>query len=281
MEIEYHSLIKVQVLKKYLEPCNWVFRKKDGSKGLYGDFVYFETHAGDGEYMIKNTSRRFEGSAVEVSRLQPHFPCILMEKDQNNINKLKKLLESVENVEIMKGDCNTDIGKLLSKTEEFNCKLAFGFLDPYGHTDLKWETVEKIMSHDKTELLIHFPASGIIRNFPNKGSWQGVTEYFGTEEWIEIAEDRLKDKINPLQAYEQLVKLYIWKLHEGYKFIHRYRVHLAGSDIRLYELIFATDHPLGDKIGSHVVDKTVPSWVKADFQRIRFQTRSLSEFIKS
>jgi hypothetical protein len=82
---------------------------------------------------------------------------------------------------------------------------------------------------------------------------QQVTDVFGSEEWRPILEDRQVGALDAEQTRDELTNLMRWRLETAlnYKFTHTLRLtNLYGTP--LYDMIFATDHPVGDKIMSDV-----------------------------
>lgn len=80
-----------------------------------------------------------------------------------------------------------------------------------------------------------------------------LTRMLGTEEWIDIAEARRQGIIDPATARTEWVNLMRWRLEHtlGYAASHAFTMkNTNGNDI--YDMVFTTDHPVGDKIMRHL-----------------------------
>ena len=76
---------------------------------------------------------------------------------------------------------------------------------------------------------------------------------FGCDEWRPILTDRQAGILDAEATRDELTNLMRWRLETalGYQFTHTLRLtNLQGTP--LYDMIFATDHEVGDKIMSDV-----------------------------
>lgn len=265
MEVKYHTLIKHKILGEYLKSCDIAFRKKDGSKGKYGDFVFVETHAGDGEAYVIACKKSFDGSAIIAAKIDPEFPCFLIENDSECIKKLKAKSIKYTNISIREGDCNKIIKDVLRELPE-DC-VSVVFVDPKNYKEVSWDTIEEIKNHNKTDLVLNFPLGILRREIEIKNAWKGIDKFFGTHEWV-----RHKDNII------ELVKFYLKRL--GYKYMYIHLVKAVKTNVPLYLVVLGTDSYLGRNIGSWIWSKTIRKWVEEVFPRIVYQVKSLDEFMK-
>jgi hypothetical protein len=80
---------------------------------------------------------------------------------------------------------------------------------------------------------------------------------YGNQGWHSIYERRLNDVITTQEATDLYVQLYAAGLRNdlGYKSAFGRAIRDKGIDGRLrYFLVFATDHPAGEKIMRHIFD---------------------------
>ena len=92
---------------------------------------------------------------------------------------------------------------------------------------------------------------------------QQVTDVFGCDEWRPILRDRKAGVLDPARTRDELTNLMRWRLEKvlGYKFTHSLRLtNLNG--VPLYDMIFATDHDVGDKIMSSVYKSAAQKFPK-------------------
>jgi len=118
---------------------------------------------------------------------------------------------------------------ILSKYCPSNDSCYLAFVDPQGITDLKWSTLQKLLTHGKGDVILNFPTSGIIRNLDI--AKDALTQFFGDENWCNI---------NP--SSDDLIQYYMNKIShaDGYaRNVDNIPV-IDESNHRLYDLIFAT-----------------------------------------
>lgn len=266
LKIKIHSLHKLELLRRYLGACRRFQR-------VYHNFCYFDTHSGSGICDFNGTKE--EGSAVIAARMSaetdPQFPCIFMEIDPKRSVNLRRATEYLGAfVTVLYGDCNQHIKSVLEILPEY--KFNLGFLDPDGlvyhgkgftRHQLLWETIEKIGNYPRrTELLINFPLEAITRcagELPNtphskraRASVQRVTDFYGTNEWMEIWRRREQGMTSAARARMELLDLYIDRLQKPNGFYEHVlqRLVLSSTGAPVYYLVFATNHDKGKKIMS-------------------------------
>lgn len=136
---------------------------------------------------------------------------------------------------------------------------AFAFLDPEG-SELSWSTVKAIADHKraagkpKVEQLILLPVDmGFVRLMKTKPDL--VTRIYGHDRWKAIHEDRQAGRITADGARTKYVQLYADGLRDlGYATVLDRQI-ARESGNPMYFLIFATDHPTGQKIMDWVFDR--------------------------
>lgn len=271
LKIKIHSLEKLELLAKYLGAC-LRFQQR------YHNFCYFDTHSGSG--ICDFNGERKRGSALIAAKIsaetEPPFPCIFMEIDRKRSVNLRRFAEPLGDfVTVLYGDCNQHIKQVLDILPKY--KFSLGFIDPDGlayhgkgftRHQLLWGTIEKIGKYPRrTELLINFPLEAITRcagELPNvthskraRASVQRVTDFYGTDEWMEIWKRREQDVISAARARIELLDLYIKRLQKPNGFyehvLQRLVTTSAGSPV--YYLVFATNHDKGNKIMSTYMDE--------------------------
>jgi hypothetical protein len=76
-------------------------------------------------------------------------------------------------------------------------------VDPQGYSDLKWNTIERLLTHCKGDLILNFPTSGIIRNLGIPESWQALIDFFGDDTCLKL--ERNPDAI--IEYYMQRITM--------------------------------------------------------------------------
>jgi three-Cys-motif partner protein len=283
---KHHSRIKLRLLRRYLTMSSTVNET----------FQYFETHAGEGKLLFDDGCEE-DGSTLIACTHKNKFPCVVMEKEAENITKLKKLLPKKEypNVTILKGDSNIEIQRILSKIKKYHFSL--GFIDPDSPKQLKWKTIEKIALHSykrksdgflrRPEMIINFPIEGIKRNagFLKKvGIHQGAEtyckindEFFGTNDWKNLWNEYENDNI---LSREKLLELYIKNLKIFYNYVIPLIFVESINNLPLYHIISCTQHSLGEKF-LNTVKNDVKKWQKEDWVRDYYKVHSIHDFISA
>jgi hypothetical protein len=104
-----------------------------------------------------------------------------------------------------------------------------------------------------------------------------VTNLFGSDEWRPILADRQSGVLDPERTRDELTNLMRWRLETalGYNFTHSLRLtNVQGSP--LYDMIFATDRDVGDKIMSDVYRSAAVRFPRMRTE-IRARQRDLEE----
>lgn len=154
-------------------------------------------------------------------------------------------------VSISQGNANQvvhQICKEIKNRDQRTLSLNMAFLDPAGHTELNWTTVEELARVTKMDLIINFPTQGIIRNVNEHP--QTVDQFFGTTEWRKV----FKPEANPASIRRALIDFYLERLKD-FGYIVEIDPNLGGDDIavnnsknaQVYSMIFASKHSLGAK----------------------------------
>lgn len=178
------------------------------------------------------------------------------------------------------GDSNDIIATVLSSFPP--AAPCFVLLDQQS-TELKWTTVCRIAAHKykgkpKPELLILFPVDMSI--FRVWDFTKGVSETeaeklqiaLGTDQWKDIYELRRAEKITAVEARQRLVAMYCQNIRAlGYQYVRHRRIDSARGK-PLYYLVYATNHPAGDRIMDHVF-RTYTNAQRNLFSKIDLQLR--------
>jgi hypothetical protein len=97
-----------------------------------------------------------------------------------------------------------------------------------------------------------------------------VTDLFGTSIWRPILSARRSGLLSPEQTRDELTNLMRWRLEKnlGYRYTHAVRLTNANGT-PIYDMVFATDHEVGDKIMKSVYAKAA-----ARFPQMRQEARA-------
>lgn len=167
-----------------------------------------------------------------------------------------------QRAQIFPGDANVEIGPMLERVPPR--APAFAFLDPEG-AELSWTTVRAIARHKhptstRVEQLILLPTDmGFVRLLDrgqtNEAGAQMVARMFGNEDWRDVWDARARGEISADEARGEYVRLYGAGLRRlGYATVLDRQIRRQNG-APMYFLLFATDHPAGEKIMDHCFDQ--------------------------
>jgi three-Cys-motif partner protein len=191
------------------------------------------------------------------------------------------------NIRVYGGDCNAQLPEALAdlRRERVVWAPTFAFVDPDG-LEVRWETLQALAEHKqgyktKVELWLLFATPGLMRTLtlpkpvadaslldlfdeepgPAADSApalrpedeQRATALYGTDDWRAIYDRRCNGSFGPARARDEYLNLMRWRLEQtlGYEKTHPMLVKREDG-VPLYHMIFATDHPAGDKIMRHL-----------------------------
>jgi len=261
--IKNHTLQKLAYFGKYIR-AYLVATKRLPAK------YYIDAFAGTGKNILCNESceskggrrcidcgkgKEVDGSALIALKIKDVFDkYILIELKKTNSNCLKAVIESeidrdrIENVDFIEGDCNKILSQIHKGISE-NTGCLF-FLDPQG-SELFWSTIESLSKIKKADLFILYPYDmSLVRlttNCKNK-----LDRFYGTSKWLDI----YKGEVDANNRQKKLLNFYINNLKDlGFRISYRQINIRLREGKRLYHLIVATRHPVGEKIMKYIFNK--------------------------
>jgi three-Cys-motif partner protein len=242
------------------------------------DTVYLDLFAGQDVNINKHTGLPIEGSLRRALQTQPPFTVLrgfeLRPDRAASLEVAYRASAPGRDVLVYPGDTHETLRPALRKLAAYRRTPTFAFIDPEG-VEARWELLEALAKHKapgwpKIELflLLVSPQIGrVVNNSLNdvnlRRAKQQVSALFGSNEWEPILADRQSGVLDAEQTRDELTNLMRWRLEKalGYKFTHTLRL----TNVRrgpMYDMIFATDHPIGDKIMSGVYRKAADKFPK-------------------
>ena len=252
------SEIKLSCIHKYLSAYSNILNRAG-----YSEYYFIDGFAGSGFCTSRQTSKTVRGSAALALSINPPFGrYFLIELDAEKAKELENLKKEFSklSINIFHGDCNAEIDNVLHEIN--NATPFIALLDPQAG-DLYWDTIAKISSKYKAELLINFPFGMAINRYMPR--WEGktiddktkekLTKIFGSNSWEPICQERRKNTISATVAREKYLDIYLQGLKSlGFKY---YAVkNLKNTrNVHIYYLIFATRNRKGlEKMKDHFVE---------------------------
>lgn len=235
---------KHDYLKRYIEATREVRRRFLPPRGL-GGAAFIDLFAGPGRARVRSAGVVIDGSPVIAARHDgARFTHLLLgEMDDENVAALKRRFGGDPRVQVFAGDCNATIEPLAQRVPPDGLNIAL--LDPFGVTPLRFETIARLASFPRMDLILHFPTGDLKRNFHQYGD--RIDRFVGTARW--------RDRVKEPKDVPRLAEVLREELHSfGYvepevRFMPPIK---TGQNVPLYHLAFVAKHALAERIWQSV-----------------------------
>lgn len=256
-----HSREKLGILASYLGAYGRACTKA-------GEFSFVAAMAGSGLYRIEETDEWLLGSTLVALRSNPAFArCLAMDLSPANVAALRTRVGDDNRAIVLQGDCNTDLLPAM-ELHVRNNKPLFVLLDPEG-AELEWNTIKAVSTFRhgllRAEQLILFATEGVNRMLPVETDIELHNEmrlnrlFPPTTRWREVWLKRRHGEVTPADARREYVEIYRQGLFDlGYQHVEPRDVSRPNGGV-VYHLLFATDHPAGQKIMTDVFGSMRPN----------------------
>jgi three-Cys-motif partner protein len=249
---------KLDILSKYLHAFT------TASKSA-GKCVYLDLFAGSESNHRRDTGEDIAGSAIRALQTEPEFDRLVLLELPDVAKALEGSLREQfpsRSLDVVAGNCNDTLAAALDRLRAADLAWAptFAFIDPYATTALQWETLASLADFKrdrryKVELWLNFSGSAIPRlvGLADKAQDARITAMFGSDDWRRIADAREERALEAEAARYEYTNLMRWRIERvlGYERTHSLEIKNT-SGVYLYDLIFATDNAVGDRIMSDV-----------------------------
>jgi three-Cys-motif partner protein len=238
---------------------------------------FIDLFSGPGKCMIRGTNEYLLGSPLlSLNTQYPFTDYYFGDLDQQNIDWLTQRANMSKvpqnHIHYLAGDANQKVQDVVHDVEQVDrvfkkglgsC-LNLALLDPEG-LELEWSTVEALGKMKTMDLIIHYSQNGLTRNldkYLDVNNDTIIDRFFGDRHWRSVYKDALS-KQETSGVHRMLIDYYKSKLSKmGYVVINDQQETAREPLIRnternapLYRLIFASKHPLGNKIWNEVTKK--------------------------
>jgi len=254
-QVGAYSQTKLDLIAKYLYAYSMVLSK------YFRRFWYLETCSGPGVCSIRGSGRIVLGTPMLAMTNEPRFTGYrFIEISRKSYKALRdrrgRYCPEVD-FESVRCDCNSCIGEVLKALPPRD--PVFIVMDPQG-LELKWnDVVVPAASAEHSELLINFPYYMGIRRClspnQNEATSRSVTEYFGSDAWMEWRDRCFEKEISQEELRDALLKMYVDGL-VGLGLPHVQVSPLVTGDKNqpLYHLIFASRKDVGKRIIADIMN---------------------------
>ena len=261
--IEPHTKAKHQILEDYVS--DWIFTLCGNNMGKKKTVTLIDGFCGGGMYRDKN-HQFWYGSpirlikAVEkglervkkdkskpdyelnvkyifIDNQQPHIDCL---KKQMQLSGLDKYVNNPNICSFICKDFEGIVSKIITELEKRKGSSLF-ILDPFGYTDVSMQTIRKIISLRKTEIIYTYMID-FIRRFikERKGSLEnafnnileadGYYELANLEKNIYSQQEYLRNEtLRLFRDKGQAPYVYSFALLQTQRLVTYYLIHLANS----------------------------------------------------
>ncbi len=207
---EPHTQAKHAILREYLKRWLPILSRQANNLGSKDRLLYVDGFAGAGEY-----TNDVPGSplvAIEAAAQHchvSHVPIVFkfIEERKDRINHLRNLIKTEKHaliesrqliVELIEGDCETEVMCFIKKTKAMNKQLgpAFFFLDQFGYSSFSMELIRTILQESMCEVFSYLNWNLLHPFMTDKTKWAGITKAFGGEEWKSVLDfsGRIKEE---------------------------------------------------------------------------------------
>jgi len=253
-EYEPQTEMKHKVLKYYLPIWAKILGKWNNGLKYIDGFGGIGAYHTKEDLKSKNYSSNNFGSPIfsmkTITELKEnntinYANAIIIDKEKSNLENIKIICANLNinlNVEYIEGDFDKIINNIL---DDLNGKQfpTFFLIDPFGFS-IKLNTIKRIMTFDKTEVVINFMYNSIGRylNHPNQNINKIYDELFGATDWRKYADKAGKEK------ELALVNLFRDQCKKFAKFVYPFKLNFPERNRPYYYLFHLTNHHLGCKL---------------------------------
>lgn len=242
-DVEPHTIAKHKILEEYLKAWAPIIGRWEQR------IVYIDGFAGPGKYKGGESGSPIMAidAIMNNSNLKESTEVIFwfIEKDKERSEVLKQILKSQFNMPVnMKyvvdnSEFEDSLCSQLDNIEQQKQILAptFAFLDPFGYSGFPMELIQRLLKHDKSEVLITF-MSGFVNRFLDPEHEDAITRLYGAEDFLQAKSIKKTD-----ERITFLLQLYAQKLQEqgGARFVRTFEMKRNDNQV-VYHLIFGTKH---------------------------------------
>jgi three-Cys-motif partner protein len=228
-------------IRSYIE-ATAAARKKYIQPPGDGGAAFIDLFAGPGLASPQDVQKVVEGSPLIALHHSsaPFSQFIFCDIEEANIQALRTRCGSDKRVTIIHGNSN----ELIPDIKQFipRAGLNIALIDPFAPSALCWESLKELGSFLRMDLIINLPVAPLRRFFDKPETGPTIDKAIGTSKWresIHTAQD-VPLLINYLKSSLAMI---------GYTGESVRSIPIRNSkEGVLYYLVFASKHPLGDKI---------------------------------
>jgi three-Cys-motif partner protein len=260
--------VKLSFLDHYLPPALIATRSKVQRH-------FLDLFAGPGRNIdARGTKEEFEGGSIRALKATDgHAPptsfthLVAMNLDQEDHDLLTERVRRLEvagesmvphaRIRLIPGDCNHHTPYAMKKIDHRAYVLVFA--DPTAPKHFPFSTVQSLRSqgHKSVDLYMLYPSDMALRRlFGNpEANTDVLTRFFGGDGWRAFTDARMTSEQFP-ELMRKSLAYYCDQLRaQAWAYVRVVREVKRSGAAGLYDMILATNHPAGDRIGAWAADK--------------------------
>lgn len=257
-EWQYWTRNKLEILAGYLPAFNTASKRSR-------ERLYIDLMAGEPVNREKGTGEDFDGSARLALAAFPPFTHLAFCEMPDKAAILDADLRSRfpgRCFKVYPGDCNETIDQVLADLAPWRRVPTFVFADQQA-AEVRWTTLVKVAAFRegrwKAELWILVSPAMIAKGVAgtNGAAFAGrVDALYGSSDWRRIQSAREQGLISADDYRDEMVNLLRWRLENELGYLLTARIPMRmPSGVPIYDMVFATDHHVGDKIMTHLYQR--------------------------
>src|SRR5690348_10965543 len=211
---------------------------------------YVDLFAGPGRCRIRGTEKELDGSPLIALTDFDFAKYYFFESEPTCFHALAvrataRAPNKLEQVRMIPGDCNDTIESAPLPSEG----LGVAFIDPTGISQIPFETIRKLTTHRKIDLMLNFPEGmGIRMNLHQYTDTEinALSRFMGSERW------KTRYQQSPTsfdQVCSEIAREYLANLESlGYRSLDSDWIPVrTDQNALIYYLLYASKHPRGNQ----------------------------------
>ena len=245
---------KLAVLHKYITMFTSSMHDK------WSNMAFIDMFSGPGRGIVQEAKIVIDGSPIRAFQqkyLFTHYVFIDINPDNITIleSRIRQISCKTSNIKYIPADCNM----IVKQIEEYipSSSLVLAFIDPTS-MQINFSTINDLSNcFEHIDMIINFPRQAIVRQYKhalnNMGNQDTFDKYFGTTEWRKRLQEQRS--LTPGGILLNLYKDQLKALRFSDVNDTRDSILVRGpKNIPLYELVFASRHPLAYKLFNESVN---------------------------
>ena len=236
-------------LQKYVEATRAVrarYLEPEGARPA-GGAAFVDLFAGPGRARVRETGEIIDGSPlVALGHDEAPFThvilCELLEVNAQTLTQ--RTAQHRHRTSIIVGDCNEVIDEVIAKIPPHGLNIAL--VDPFNLQPLCFDTLARLASVKRMDLVVHFPTNTIKRSLHADGTKALLDRFLGTTSWRDLV--TLPDEVVRLI---EVLREQLGSLGYGTDAVRALPVRNT-QNVVMYHLVFASKHDRGDKIWNSI-----------------------------